>query len=50
MRSAMQAWICVTCGVQYPYDRIYSLSQGKVTATDGAAALERSAERYLTHR
>jgi hypothetical protein len=34
----------------YPYDRVYSLSQGKVTATDGAAALERSAERYLAHR
>ena len=34
----------------YRYDRVYSLSQGMVTATDGAAAVERSAERYLAHR
>jgi glyoxylase-like metal-dependent hydrolase (beta-lactamase superfamily II) len=34
----------------YPFDRIYSLFQGRVTATDGRAALERSAERYLAHR
>jgi hypothetical protein len=34
----------------YAYDRVYSLAQGRVTATDGAAAVERSAERYLAHR
>jgi hypothetical protein len=34
----------------YPYDRVYSLSQGRVTPSDGAAAVERSAERYLAHR
>ncbi len=34
----------------YPYDRVYSLRQGQITATDGAAAVERSAERYLAHR
>jgi glyoxylase-like metal-dependent hydrolase (beta-lactamase superfamily II) len=34
----------------YPFDRIYSLSQGRVTATDGRDALERSAQRYLAHR
>lgn len=32
------------------YERIYSLWEGRVTATDGPAALERSAERYLAHR
>jgi hypothetical protein len=34
----------------YPYERIYSLFQGRVTATDGLAAVERSAKRYLAHR
>lgn len=34
----------------YPYERIYSLWQGRVTTTDGPAALQRSAERYLAHR
>lgn len=34
----------------YRYERIYSLSEGRVTMSDGRAALERSAERYLTHR
>jgi hypothetical protein len=34
----------------YPYERIYSLFQGRVTATDGQGAVERSAKRYLAHR
>jgi ribonuclease HI len=34
----------------HPYERIYSLSRGRVTATDGQATLERSAERYLRFR
>jgi ribonuclease HI/glyoxylase-like metal-dependent hydrolase (beta-lactamase superfamily II) len=32
------------------YERIYSLWRGRVTATDGAATVERSAERYLRFR
>ncbi|CAN5783078.1 hypothetical protein BH24CHL8_BH24CHL8_02930 [soil metagenome] len=34
----------------FRYERIYSLWEGRVTATDGAAAVERSADRYLSHR
>lgn len=34
----------------FHYERIYSLWEGRVTATDGSAAVERSAERYLSHR
>ncbi len=34
----------------FRYERIYSLWEGRVTATDGPAAVERSAERYLAHR
>jgi len=34
----------------YHYERVYSLWQGRVTATDGHAAVERSAKRYLAHR
>ncbi len=34
----------------YPYERIYSAWEGRVTATDGARTVERSAERYLAHR
>ena len=34
----------------FRYERIYSLWEGRVTATDGSAAVERSAERYLGHR
>ena len=34
----------------YAYDRIYSLFDGRVTATDGHRAVERSAERYLRFR
>jgi ribonuclease HI len=34
----------------YAYERIYSLWEGRLTATDGAAAVERSAERYLRFR
>jgi glyoxylase-like metal-dependent hydrolase (beta-lactamase superfamily II) len=34
----------------FPYDRIYSLWEGRVTATDGRGAVERSAQRYLAHR
>ena len=34
----------------FPYDRIYSAWEGRVTATDGARTVERSAERYLAHR
>ncbi len=34
----------------YRYERIYSLWEGRVTASDGPAAVERSAERYLAHR
>jgi len=34
----------------YPYDRIYSLWRGRLTATDGHATVERSAERYLRFR
>ncbi len=34
----------------YPYERIYSAWEGRVTATDGPAAVQRSAERYLAHR
>lgn len=34
----------------FSYERVYSLWQGRVTATDGAAAVARSAERYLAHR
>ncbi len=34
----------------FRYDRIYSLRRGRVTASDGPGALERSAERYLAHR
>jgi ribonuclease HI len=34
----------------YPYERIYSAWEGRVTATDGVRTVERSAERYLAHR
>jgi Reverse transcriptase-like len=34
----------------FPYERIYSAWEGRVTATDGPASLERSAARYLAHR
>jgi hypothetical protein len=34
----------------FAYDRIYSLWQGRITATDGHDAVERSAARYLAHR
>lgn len=34
----------------YAYERIYSLSRGRVSATEGRAAVERSAERYLRFR
>ena len=34
----------------YPYERIYSLWRGRLTATDGHATVERSAERYLRFR
>ena len=34
----------------YSYERIYSLSRGRLTASDGGAAVERSAERYLRYR
>jgi glyoxylase-like metal-dependent hydrolase (beta-lactamase superfamily II) len=32
----------------YPFDRIYSSWPGSVVATDGKAAVQRSAERYIT--
>jgi glyoxylase-like metal-dependent hydrolase (beta-lactamase superfamily II) len=34
----------------FPYDRVYSAWEGRVTATDGHGSVERSAERYLAHR
>ncbi len=34
----------------FRYERIYSLWEGRVTPTDGPAAVERSAARYLDHR
>ncbi|MEO7119415.1 MAG: reverse transcriptase-like protein [Candidatus Limnocylindrales bacterium] len=34
----------------YRYERVYSLWEGRVTASDGHAAVERSAERYLRFR
>ncbi|MEP7041305.1 MAG: hypothetical protein ABI864_06990 [Chloroflexota bacterium] len=34
----------------YPYERVYSLWQGRVITTDGDGALQRSADRYLAHR
>ena len=34
----------------YRYERIYSLFGGRVVASDGPGALERSATRYLAHR
>jgi len=34
----------------FRYELIYSLWEGRVTATAGPAVLERSAERYLAHR
>jgi glyoxylase-like metal-dependent hydrolase (beta-lactamase superfamily II) len=34
----------------FAYQRIYSLFDGRVTASDGHAAVDRSAERYLAHR
>jgi len=34
----------------FRYERIYSLWEGRVTSTDGPGALQRSAERYLSHR
>jgi glyoxylase-like metal-dependent hydrolase (beta-lactamase superfamily II) len=34
----------------FPYQRIYSLWEGRVTPTDGHDAVERSAARYLAHR
>jgi len=34
----------------FRYERIYSLWEGRVTPTDGPAAVERSAARYLAHR
>jgi len=34
----------------FAYERIYSLWQGRITATDGHDAVERSAVRYLAHR
>ncbi len=34
----------------FRYDRMYSAWEGRVTATDGPDAVERSVERYLVHR
>ena len=34
----------------FSYERVYSLFDGRVTVTDGKAAVERSAERYLRFR
>jgi hypothetical protein len=34
----------------YPYERIYSAWEGRVTQTDGPGSVQRSAERYLAHR
>ena len=34
----------------FPYDRLYSAWEGRVTATEGRASVERSAKRYLEHR
>jgi ribonuclease HI len=35
---------------RFSYERVYSLFDGRVTVTDGKAAVERSAERYLRFR